>query len=110
MIAITIVLKSLAAVFAKQAALTSIGGGLYGIVINVWLLAEICALCLEAVFWTMVLRRHALTVAYPFMSLVFGLNLAAAWLIFNETIEATHIVGIAIIVVGVILTNTSKER
>ena len=110
LIFLTLILRSLAAIFAKQAALTSIGAGLYGMLFNVWLMAELMALFLQAVTWTLVLRRRALGMAYQFMSLVFGINLLAAWLIFDETVLPKHIVGITIIIAGVLTIGSSEQQ
>ncbi len=41
LIFIAVILRSLASIFAKQAALTSIGQGIYGMVVNGWFLADI---------------------------------------------------------------------
>ena len=88
-------------IFAKQAAITSVGLGLMGIVLNIWYLCEFIALFFQAIFWVFALRHFPLNFAYPFMSLVFILNLVAARLIFNEAIEINHIVGILFIISGV---------
>jgi len=110
MILLTIALRSMAAACAKQAALTSVGHGLLAMVVNVWFVAEIFALFLQAVTWAFVLRRHALSVAYPFISLVFAINVAIAWLVFGETIRFQHILGIAVILVGVAIVSRSAAR
>ena len=104
-----LIVKSAATIFAKQAALTSIGQGFLGMVINVWLLLEIIALGLEALTWVFVLRRYSLSFAYPFMSLVLCINLFAAWLIFNESIHTNHILGAALIMIGVLVMTTNKK-
>lgn len=110
LISLTLIFRSIAAICAKQAALTSIGEGLYGILINIWLMVEILALFLQAITWTLVLRRYALSVAYPFMSLFYGINLISAWLIFDETILPNHILGIAIIIAGVCIMNYRNKQ
>ncbi len=110
MIFLTIMLRSMAAACAKQAALTSIGHGLLAMVVNVWFLAEIFALFLQAITWAFVLRRHALSVAYPFISLVFAVNVAIACLLFGEAIRFQHILGIAIILVGVVIVSRSVAK
>jgi len=110
MIALTILLRSVAAACAKEAALTSIGHGLLAMVVNVWFVAEVVALFLQAITWAFVLRRYALSVAYPFISLVFAVNVAVAWLVFGETIRFQHILGIAVILVGVVIVSTSAKR
>jgi undecaprenyl phosphate-alpha-L-ara4N flippase subunit ArnE len=110
MILVTILLRSMAAACAKEAALTSVGHGPMAMVVNVWFVAEIFALFLQAITWAFVLRRHALSLAYPFISLVFVVNMATAWLLFGETIRIQHIVGIAVILVGVAIVSTSVTK
>lgn len=110
LIAFAILCKAAVAVFAKQAALASVNGGLLGIILNFWLYAEGAALILEAVTWTLVLQRVALSFAYPFMSLVFALNLLSAWLIFDEDVRVQHIVGIALIIAGVVTIGTARKN
>lgn len=110
LIFLTLILKSLAAILTKQAALTSIDEGLYGIVFNVWLMAGIVILFFQASTWALVLRRYALSFAHPFMSLAFGIHLLAAWLIFDETVLPHHIIGIAIIIAGVLIINRVEKQ
>lgn len=109
LIAFAILCKAAVAVFAKQAALASVNGGLLGIILNSWLYAEGAALILEAVTWTLVLQRVTLSFAYPFMSLAFALNLLSAWLIFGEDVRVQHIVGIALIIAGVVTIGTARK-
>jgi undecaprenyl phosphate-alpha-L-ara4N flippase subunit ArnE len=58
-------------------------------------------LFLQALCWTMALRRIPLTAAYPFMSLVLALNLAAARLIFAERVATAHVCGVVLVIAGV---------
>lgn len=105
----TILLRSLATIFAKMAALISVGRGLEGIIINIWSGAELIALVLQAILWSHVLNKYSLNKAYPYMSLVFGVNLAAAWLIFHERVSLNHLLGILIIIVGIIITHRDNK-
>ena len=109
LIAFAILCKAAVAIFAKQAALASVNGGLLGIILNSWLYAEGAALILEAVTWTLVLQKVALSFAYPFMSLAFALNLLSAWLIFGEDVRGQHIVGITLIIAGVVTIGTARK-
>ena len=103
LIFISVFFKSLATIFAKKAALFSIGGGIAAMVLNGWFLAEIITLFLQAIIWSYALKTIPLSKAYPCMSLVFGLNLLAAWIIFNESVKINHLVGIIFIIIGVII-------
>ena len=108
-IAASVCCRSGAAICAKQAGLTSIGRGISGILINVWYLAELVALFGQALCWLMVLRRVPLNTAYPFMSLVFALNLASAWVLFGERVEGQHVAGILLVMAGVALVARTAE-
>ena len=109
LIFIVILLKSLATIFAKKVAICSVGGGLDTILLNGWFLAEIIALILQAVVWSYALKRVPLSKAYPCMSLVFVLNLFAAWYIFNESVKINHVAGIIVIILGVIILRDSSD-
>jgi multidrug transporter EmrE-like cation transporter len=110
LVGLAVLLRSLAAIFAKQAALTSVGGGLAGMVVNPWLVAEVVVLGLQALVWSSVLRKAPLSVAYPFLGLTFAINLVAAGLIFDETVQAQHVAGVALIVLGVLVMGLETGR
>jgi len=89
--------------------LTSLGEGLWGILFNPWLFSEIVMLALQAVMWSLVLRRMPITLAYPFMSLVIVFNLLAAWLLFGETISLQNLGGAFFIVCGILVMSVKKR-
>lgn len=105
----TILLRAFATIFAKKAALISSGQGLEGIIINLWTGAELITLVLQALIWSHVLNKFPLNKVYPYMSLVYGVNLAAAWLIFHEAISFKHVIGICVIVTGIIVVNRGEK-
>jgi len=109
MVGAAILLRSLAAVCAKMAAIHSTGKGLQHIVFNFWTGAELATLVLQAVLWSHVLNRFPLNKVYPATSLVFGVNLAAAAVIFQETVRTNHIIGIAIVIIGIVIVNTPDK-
>jgi uncharacterized membrane protein len=73
-------------------------------IINPWYPLSILALGLQAFFWVQVLKSCTLSIAYPMSSLVFGVNLAFAFIFFDEKITQYNIIGITIIMIGVGLT------
>jgi drug/metabolite transporter (DMT)-like permease len=101
--------RSLAFVFAKYAALKSIGSGIVGIIFNYYYWAEIMALGFQMIFWIMVLKRLRLNVAYLAMSSVYAINLAWAWYLFDEKVSFYHIIGCAIIIFGIVLAISAQE-
>ncbi|MCP4574111.1 MAG: 4-amino-4-deoxy-L-arabinose-phospho-UDP flippase [bacterium] len=110
LIGLAVVLRSAAAILAKQAAIVSVGGGVTGLVINPWLVAEVVVLGLQAIVWSAVLRRAPLTYAYPFLGLTFVINLAAARFVFGEAIRLQHMAGVGIIMAGVLVMGLETGR
>jgi len=103
-LALSIFCRSLAFVFAKLAAIGTANAGLAHILINPWYWAEILAFGGQTVFWIFVLRRMPLGSAYPAISLVYALNLAWSAYLFEENVTSLHILGIAVIMLGTLLT------
>ena len=102
-IALSIIFQSAAIVCAKYAGLISLGEGVASIIINPWYAGQLVALGMQTICWVLVLRRLPLSFVYPFMSLVFPLNLVLAWFFFQEKVQANHIVGTVLIVCGVVI-------
>jgi drug/metabolite transporter (DMT)-like permease len=109
-LAFSIACRALAAVFAKFAALFSIGKNVFGLVWNPWFVAELGSLALQALAWTLVLRHRPVSRVYPYNSLVFIINLMAARWLFGETITLNNIVGMTVIAGGVIVTVMSRTE
>lgn len=108
-LALAVLSRSIAFVFAKYAALATADQSIAAILLNGWYWGEIAALGLQALFWLWTLRHLELAFAYPFMGLVYGLNLFWAYAIFDEPVSFTHILGCAIIIGGVILSGTPRK-
>jgi drug/metabolite transporter (DMT)-like permease len=102
-IALCVLLRSGASACAKQAGVVSAGKAPLAMVANPWYAAEIGFLVVQALCWVMALRRFPLSFAYPFMSLVIGVNLAWAWLFFGEPVRVGHGAAILVIILGVAL-------
>jgi drug/metabolite transporter (DMT)-like permease len=107
MIGGAIFFRSLAAVAAKAAA--AAGETLTSSILNLWYGGLLAFLFLQALCWTAALRRVPLTVAYPFMSLVFALNLAAARWIFAERVAPAHVWGVVLVMTGVSLVSRESS-
>jgi len=108
-LALSILCRSLVFVFAKNAALDTADADLFEILLNPWYWAELSALGMQAVFWIHVLRNLKLSVAYPAMALVYAVNLGWSWYLFEEIVTLTHIVGCSIIIIGVIMANSTHR-
>ncbi|QRM47685.1 permease [Rhizobium sp. BG4] len=56
----------------------------------------------ELVMWTRVLEEVALSVAFPLMALSYAAIALAGGIIFKETINRRHVLGIALVTFGVV--------
>ena len=59
------------------------------------------------VFWLAALSRVDLSYAFPFASLSYIVMLVASWMMFNEQISITRILGTLVIGIGVLLISRS---
>jgi len=109
-LAFSIACRACAAIFAKFAALSSIGKSVFGLVWNPWFVAELGSLALQALAWTLVLRHHPVSRVYPYNSLVFIVILMAARWLFSETITLNHIIGMTVIAGGVVMMATARPE
>ena len=56
-----------------------------------------------AVIWVTALGRVELSQAYPFVGIGFAITTFAGWWLFGDTITATRLFGIAMVVLGVVV-------
>ena len=57
----------------------------------------------SVIVWIVGLSRVPVSQAYPLLSLGYVLNIGLAWWFFAEVPNATRVVGVAVIIVGVVL-------
>ncbi|MGH8279715.1 MAG: EamA family transporter [Gammaproteobacteria bacterium] len=67
------------------------------------ILGGLACYVVSVVVWILALSRVNVSIAYPMLSLGYVVTAVAAWFIFGETLGATRIAGIAVIIVGVYL-------
>ncbi|MGH8321062.1 MAG: EamA family transporter [Gammaproteobacteria bacterium] len=67
------------------------------------ILGGLACYVISVVVWILALSRVQVSIAYPMLSLGYVVVAVAAWLIFGETLGATRMAGIAVIIVGVYL-------
>ena len=77
------------------------------LVFNLPIIAGLCCYALSVVVWILALARVEVSVAYPMLSLGYVVNAVAAWWLFGETLGATRVAGIGVILVGVWLVTRS---
>jgi len=65
-----------------------LGLGCYGVSVAVWVAA---------------LSRTEVSLAYPFLSLGYVVNAAAAWYLFGENLSPQRLLAVAVIILGVLL-------
>ena len=61
----------------------------------------------SVIAWILALSRTEVSVAYPMLSVGYIVNAVAAWYLFGEQLNATRLLGIGVIMVGVILISRS---
>lgn len=60
-----------------------------------------------SLFWMAAMTKFQISFAYPFMSLSFVLVLIFSGFFLNETINASKIIGLGLIILGIIVTSWS---
>lgn len=73
------------------------------LLVKPWVLTAMLATFLGGVTWMMALTRFSLSEAFPWTSLSFLLILLSSWLILDETITASKMVGTLLIMAGVVV-------
>jgi drug/metabolite transporter (DMT)-like permease len=97
----SVALQSTAAVLGKEAGNCSAGRDMVSILVNPWVAGVFAALGLQAVCWTLALRRLPLSLAYPCMAVVLPLNLLCSWAIFGERLHPAHLLGCGLMCAGI---------
>jgi drug/metabolite transporter (DMT)-like permease len=62
----------------------------------------------STILWLWLLQKIPLTIAYPFAALAFLLVPIGAWIFFREPLNLRYLIGVVFILVGVVITTTSK--
>jgi len=72
-----------------------------------WLWVGLFCYGISVIVWILALSRVDVSIAYPMLSIGYIVNAFAAWMLFNEVLDPTRLIGIAIIIVGVIVITRS---
>ncbi len=70
---------------------------------NPYIFGGLSCYVISVVVWIMALSRVQVSMAYPMLSIGYVVNALAAWWLFDESLSAMRLGGIAIIMVGVYL-------
>lgn len=73
------------------------------LMLNPWVLSGIVATFLAGISWMLAMTKFEISYAYPFISLNYILVLLAGFLLFNETLNATKLIGSALVMLGIIV-------
>lgn len=100
-IMLSILFQATGGVFGKYASNTIGNLTILEIMSNTFYIFSIICMILQAIVWQQALRYYQLSFAYPFMSLVNFVILFYAYILFDESITITNIIGLAVISSGV---------
>lgn len=70
-----------------------------------FLISGLASAFIASLFWIMAMTKFEISYAYPFMSLAFVLVLIFSVVVFNESLNANKMIGLALIVLGIIITS-----
>jgi len=89
---------ALAGIELRAANAMAIAGRL---VLNAPIIGGLVCYAISVVVWILALSRVEVSVAYPMLSVGYVVNALAAWWLFDESLSATRLAGIAVILIGV---------
>jgi multidrug transporter EmrE-like cation transporter len=67
------------------------------------ILVALCCYALSVIVWVLALSRVPVSIAFPMLSMAYVVNAIAAWYFLGEGFNATKLVGMAIIILGVFI-------
>lgn len=74
-----------------------------------WFGLEFVVLGVYAILWQQIIKRVDLSIAYVNRSLAIVWSMLWAFLIFDESISDSNIIGVIIIVIGTLIVNSDNE-
>jgi multidrug transporter EmrE-like cation transporter len=73
------------------------------IILNGWVISSLFSAFLAFLCWVAAMTKFEISYAYPFMSLCFVSVLILSFVLFNESLSLTKLVGTALVVLGIIV-------
>jgi drug/metabolite transporter (DMT)-like permease len=73
------------------------------LLINPWVLSGILATFFAGISWMLAMTKFEISYAFPFVSLNYIIILFSGFLIFNESISITKILGSALVILGIVI-------
>lgn len=86
---------------------TEIVGFLFSMLINPWIATSILATLFAGLSWMFVMSKVDLSVAYPFISLVYVVMMMIGIFAFNEPVGPAKVCGVLLIMLGVAILGRS---
>ena len=76
-------------------------------ILNLWLWAAMVCYAVSILLWMAVLSKVEVSFAYPFLSVGYVVAAIVGYMVFNESLSSTRIIGIIVICLGVYLISRS---
>ncbi len=80
---------------------------IWAMVTNLWLWGAMACYAVSILMWMSVLSKVEVSFAYPFLSIGYIFAAVFGYMLFNEDLSMTRILGIIVICIGVILISRS---
>lgn len=105
LLGVVILLMSFAQVSYKLAALNinEYDNLVLGILFNVWFYVSVFISAIALGAWLVVIRYIPLSTAYPYQSLVYILTPVLSWLVFDEIVGPSYVLGLVLIIFGLMI-------
>jgi multidrug transporter EmrE-like cation transporter len=72
-----------------------------------YILGGLACYVFSVAIWIVALSRVDVSIAYPMLSIGYVVNAIAAWHLFGESLTASRLLGIAVIIMGVVIISRS---
>lgn len=86
---------------------TNFSQNLVPMLLNPWLWGAMLSYAISILLWMSVLSKVEVSFAYPFLSIGYIFAAIVGYMVFNEHLSMTRILGIVVICIGVILISRS---
>lgn len=79
-------------------------------ILNPWLWTALVSSGIGMLFWLFALRRLPLSIAYPWTALIYVLTPLFSALVFQDILSIRYGIGMALIVLGVLITTSASSQ
>ena len=99
--------KTMLTIGAIPSSLSGIPSFLLSLGLNLWFIGAMTCYVVSIGAWMAVLRKSEVSLAYPLLSIGYLITAVIGYFFMNEHVNATRVIGIAIICVGIIIISRS---